>query len=74
MIFEVLSEDVAGKPACCSYCDRGATSVVVLPLTEQAGLEERLPDVDGGQRWLGLCAYCVLDMARALQKAGGKGT
>ena len=72
MIFEVLSEDVAGKPACCSYCERGATRVVVLPLTEHV-LGERPSDSDDGRRWIGLCAYCVLDMAKALQKAEGKG-
>lgn len=74
MNFEVITHDVHGKPARCSYCDRGVRRVVVLPLTEHPGLAERIRSADGGPLWLGLCAYCVLDMATALQKAEGAST
>ena len=68
MNFEVLTHDVHGEPVHCSYCDRGAKRVVMLPLAEHPALRERLRGVDGSQL-LGLCAYCVLDMAKALQFA-----
>lgn len=65
--FRVIAHDDYGKPARCSYCARGAKHVVVLPLTDRPELEERLRAADGDPLWLGLCAYCVLDMAKALQ-------
>ena len=66
--FEVISEDVHGDAVRCSYCERGAPRVVVLPLvTGKLGDPAHVTEDD---RWLGMCAYCVLDMARALQKAG----
>lgn len=68
MNFEVMSHDVHGAPVCCSYCERGADRVAVLPLTNRPGLEPALRSADGDDLWLGLCAYCVLDMAKALQK------
>lgn len=67
MNFEVMSHDVHGAPARCSYCERGAgRTVVVLPLTDQ---QQRVTQDDA---WIGVCAYCVLDMAKALQAAEGK--
>ena len=65
MTFEVISEDVHGDPVRCSYCTRGAPHVVALGLPIVAGTSTN-------DLWLGLCAYCVLDMARALQRAEGK--
>lgn len=67
--FRVIARDDHGQPARCSYCARGAKRVVVLPLTDRPGLEARIAAADGNQLWLGLCAYCVLDMAKALQAA-----
>lgn len=66
--FEVISHDDHGEPARCSYCTRGGTHFVVLRL------EERVRSADGGEPWLALCAFCVLDMAKALQKAEAKGS
>ena len=66
--FRVIEHDDHGAPVRCSYCPREVKRVVVLPLTGQ--LELRAPD--GDDRWLGLCAYCVLAMARALGRAEGK--
>lgn len=37
-----------------------------------ADLEDRIQITDGEDLWLGLCAYCVLAMARALAYAEGK--
>lgn len=70
--FRVIAHDDHGQPARCSYCARGAKRVVVLPLTGRPDLEARIRAADGGDPWLGLCAYCVLDMARALQAAEAK--
>lgn len=64
--FEVISQDVHGEPVRCSYCARGVPRVVILPLTQRPELEERLRASDGDVLWVGLCAYCVLAMARAL--------
>ncbi|HSX22342.1 MAG TPA: hypothetical protein VLE97_06155 [Gaiellaceae bacterium] len=69
MIFEVIWHDVHGAPVRCSYCERSAENVVVLPLTDRPGTEKPLLSRDGDDMWLGLCAYCVLDMAKALQRA-----
>ena len=73
MSFEVISEDVHGQPVRCSYCSRGAPRVVVLPLADRPAFDnDGTPPSD--EAWLGICAYCVLDMAKALQKAEGGGT
>lgn len=73
MNFEVISQD-ADVPVRCSYCTRTIRRVVALPLTDLPGLEDPLRSADGKELWLALCAYCVLDMARALQKAEGAST
>jgi hypothetical protein len=70
--FRVISHDDHGEPASCSYCSRGAKRVVVLPLTGRHELEARIRAADGSDLWVGLCAFCVLDMARALQAAEAK--
>ena len=70
--FRVIEHDDHGQPARCSYCVRGAKRVVVLPLTDRPELEEQIHAADGDERWLGLCAYCVLELARALARAEGK--
>lgn len=67
--FRVVARDDHGDPVRCSYCARGGKHVVVLPLVDPP--KDRLRAAEG-EPWLGLCAYCVLDMARALQKAEGK--
>jgi len=64
--FEVISQDVHGAPVRCSYCAREVPCVVVLPLTRRPELEERIEASDGETLWMGLCAYCVLAMAKAL--------
>jgi hypothetical protein len=46
----------------CTYCARDALHVVHVPLSRKA---------DDDAAWIGLCAYCVLAMAKAL--AGAKG-
>ena len=70
--FRVITHDDHGEPARCSYCPREVKRVVVLPLTGRPELEERIRAADGDELWLGLCAYCVLEMARALARAEGK--
>lgn len=70
--FRVITQDDHGESARCSYCARGAKRVVVLPLTGRPELEERIRAADGEELWVGLCAYCVLEMARALARAEGK--
>ena len=67
--FRVISHDVQGDPARCSRCSRDARRVVVLPIEDRPGSTGQVIVVDGGTRWLGVCAYCVLDMARAFQVA-----
>lgn len=64
--FEVITQDCHGAPVRCSYCARGVPCVVILPLSQRPELEERLRASDGDELWVGLCAYCVLAMARAL--------
>ena len=71
--FRVIAADDHGEPVRCSYCARGVKHVVVLPLTSP-GLEERSRAADGEELWMGLCAYCVLEMARALARAEGPST
>lgn len=64
--FRVVEHDDHGEAVRCSYCLRDVKRVVVLPL-------ERIRAAnDGDDRWLGLCAYCVLEMAPALARAEGK--
>ena len=70
--FRVIAADDHGKPVRCSYCARSAKRVVVLPLTDRPELEERIRAEDGEELWMGLCAYCVLAMAKALGRAEGK--
>lgn len=70
--FEVISRDSDGDPVRCSHCARGMEHVVVLPLTERPELEDRIRTTNGEELWIGLCAYCVLAMARALADARGK--
>jgi hypothetical protein len=74
MSFEVISEDVHGQPVRCSYCSRGAPRVVVLPLVDRSASDNDNSAPPSDEAWLGVCAYCVLDMARALQKAEGTHT
>ena len=69
--FRVITHDDHGAPVRCSYCSRGVKRVVVLPLTVQPGLEERIRAADGDELWMGLCAYCLLEMARAFACAEG---
>ena len=69
--FRVIAQDDRGEPVRCSYCARGVKHVVVLPITVRPELEERIRAADGGELWMGLCAYCVLAMARALARAEG---
>jgi hypothetical protein len=70
--FEVIGHDANGQPVRCSYCARGAKHVVVLPLTTRPGLDEPFTSPDGTPLWAGLCAHCVLDMAKALADAQGQ--
>lgn len=69
--FRVITTDDHGAPVRCSYCARGAKRVVVLPLTGRPELEKRIRSADGEELWVGLCAYCVLALARALGRAEG---
>ena len=69
MIFTLMSHDAHGEPVRCSYCERRPDNVVVVPLTNQPGVQTPLVSHNGEELWLGLCAYCVLDMAKALQAA-----
>ena len=66
--FEVISQDVHGDPVSCSFCTRRVPIVVVLPLTRRPALDDRITESEDEQLWLGLCAYCVLGMARALAR------
>ena len=70
--FRVIAQDDRGEPVRCSYCARGVKHVVVLPITVRPELEERIRAADGGELWMGLCAYCVLEMAKALGAVEGK--
>ena len=60
--FRVIATDDHGEPVRCSFCTRDVQHVVALPITDQSELEG----------WLGVCAYCVLAMAKALARAEGK--
>lgn len=55
--FEVLSRDVHGDSVRCSFCARSVPCVVVL---------HRILEPDGSDLWLGVCAFCVLAMAKTL--------
>ena len=70
--FRVISQTDDDHSVRCSYCFRGMAHVVVLPLTPRPELDERIAASDGEELWIGLCAYCVLAMARALAQAQGK--
>ena len=70
-LFEVISEDAHGDFVRCSHCARQAEHVVVLPLTQRPELDDQISAADGDPLWVGLCAYCVLAMARALAAAQG---
>lgn len=72
MNFEVISHDSNGQPARCSFCAHVVTHVVVVPLTTRPGLDESLTSFDGTPLWAGLCAQCLLDMAKALERAKGQ--
>lgn len=71
MNFEVIEHDALGQSVRCSYCTRAAKRVVVIPLTKRPGIEEAFVSSDGDLLWIGLCAHCVLEMARALESARG---
>lgn len=64
--FRVIEHDDYGKPVRCSYCSRAVKRVVVLPLTDRPELEA------ASEMWLGVCPYCVLEMARSLARAQGR--
>lgn len=66
--FRVAEQDDHGDPVRCSYCPRDVKRVVVLPLSDPP---ERILAANDDERWLGLCAHCVLKMARALARAEG---
>jgi hypothetical protein len=66
--FRVISQTADGESVSCSYCARGVKHVVVLPLTKRLELDSRFP-ARGGDLWAGLCAYCVLALAKALAAA-----
>ena len=66
--FEVITQDDHGEPVRCSFCARPVPCVVVLPLTKKPELEEQIAESGDDELWVGLCAYCVLGMAKALQK------
>lgn len=70
-LFRVIARDVHGDPVRCSCCSRDIQRVVVLPIADPIASEGQLR-VDGGTRWLGACAFCVLDMAKALRAAEEK--
>ena len=65
--FDVMTHDVHGASVCCSHCDRPVPCVVVLPIAQRPSSSDQSPvATEGGPFWIGLCAYCVLAMARAL--------
>ena len=70
--FVVISRNDHGESVRCSYCARAVKHVVVLPLTDRPELEARILAADGEELWMGLCAYCVLAMAKTLACAEGK--
>ena len=68
-IFRVIEHDDHGAPVRCSYCPREVKRVVAVSLPDRL---DRPRSEDSDDLWLGLCAYCVLEMARALARAEGK--
>lgn len=74
-IFDVISHDMHGAPVSCSYCSRAIKRVVVLPLPVPPVLaaNSNAADDAADDAWLGVCAYCVLAMAKALQAADESG-
>ena len=66
--FRVISRDDHGALVRCSYCARPAPRVVVLPLTPRPELEDRIRASDGEELWVGLCAHCVLALAKSLER------
>jgi hypothetical protein len=71
--FEVFSQDGNGNPVECSYCNRPIKRVVALPLAPSVTASNSNESDHDGDRWLGVCAYCVLAMAKALQAAEDAG-
>ena len=71
-IFRVIAHDDHGAPARCSYCSREVKHVAVLPLAHRVDQPDQIRSADSGDMWLGVCAYCVLELARALARAEGK--
>lgn len=69
--FRVIARDDHGELVRCSCCSRDIQRVVVLPIADPVATEGQLR-AGAGTRWLGVCAFCVLDMARALQAAEAK--
>ena len=67
--FRVITRNDDGTPARCSYCARAVTHVAVLPLEQRPELEERIRVGLSGEMWVGLCAHCVLVIAKALAAA-----
>ena len=68
--FEVISHDMHGDPVRCSYCTRPVKKVVVMPLPSV----HEVANSNSDDAWLGVCAYCVLAMAKALQAAEADGS
>ena len=68
-IFRVIEHDDHGAPARCSFCSHEVKRVVAISLADR--LDQPAPH-RSADMWLGLCAYCVLKMARTLARAEGK--
>jgi hypothetical protein len=70
--FEVISE-VYGAPVGCSFCARAVKRVVGLPIVDHTGDRPSAdPELEGRfTTSMFLCAYCVLEMAKALAAAEG---
>jgi hypothetical protein len=70
--FRVIEQDDHGQPVRCSGCPRVVKRVVVLPLTYRPELEDRFRASGDEELWMGVCAHCLLAMAKALARAEGK--
>ena len=70
--FQVIGEDDHGQPVHDSGCPREVKRGVVLPLAHRSELEQRPRASESEELWMGLCAYRVLAMAKALARAEGK--
>lgn len=66
--FRVISHDDYGKPVRCSYCARNVLLIVVLPLTQQPELDERIASSNDNDLWVGLCSDCVDAMRFAIER------